>query len=339
MCIVKDKLSLLRRLLAAALFALFSVSPAHALSNQELAEIARFWPDTDFGISSPEIDWDDVKWGGVPKDGIPSIDAPVFAPVGAVEDVDDREPVVGVVIDGDARAYPLRMLTRHEIVNDVVAGVPVAVTFCPLCNTAVVFDRRLGGRVLEFGVSGFLRNSDMIMYDRQTESWWQQFVGNAIVGEMVGSRLSMLPARLESFAAFKARAPEGRVLVPGPGTYAEYGRNPYVGYDSRAQPYAFYDGPLPAGVRALSRVVSVGEEAWSLDLVRERQRIEIGDLVITWEAGQASALDTAVIAQGAEVGNVVVQRRTVNGYEDVVYRVDFAFAFHAFYPSAPIHVD
>ncbi len=246
---------------------------------------------------------------------------------------------MGLVIDGDARAYPLRMLTRHEIVNDVVGGVPVAVTFCPLCNTAVVFDRRLGERVLEFGVSGFLRNSDMIMYDRQTESWWQQFVGNAIVGEMAGSWLTMLPARLESFAAFKARAPQGQVLVPGPGTYAEYGRNPYVGYDSRSQPYGFYDGPLPDTVGALSRVVSVGEEAWSLDLVRERRRIEVGDLVITWEPGQASALDTAVIAQGAEVGNVVVQRRTPTGYEDVVYRVDFAFAFHAFYPSAPIHVD
>jgi hypothetical protein len=109
------------------------------------------------------------------------------------------------------------MLTCHEIVNDVVAGVPVAVTFCSLCNTAVVFDRRLGGRVLEFGVSGFLRNSDMIMSDRQTESWWQQLVGNAIVGEMVGSWLTVLPARLESFAAFKARAPEGLVLVPGSG--------------------------------------------------------------------------------------------------------------------------
>ena len=99
------------------------------------------------------------------------------------------------------------MLTRHEIVDDVIGGVPVAVTFCPLCNMAVVFDRRLGERVLEFGVSGFLRNSYMIMYDRQTESWWQQFVGNAVINEMAGSWLTMLPARLESFAAFKAQAP------------------------------------------------------------------------------------------------------------------------------------
>ena len=333
--IVKDKLSLLRRPLVAALFALSLASTAHALSKQDLADIARFWPAADFKNYSAEIEWDDVKWGGVPKDGIASVDAPAFAPVAAIDDLDGMEPVVGLVIDGD----PLRMLTRHEIVNDVVAGVPVAVTFCPLCNTAVVFDRRLGGRVLEFGVSGFLHNSDMIMYDRQTESWWQQFVGDAIVGELVGSRLTMLPARLESFTAFKTRAPHGRVLVPGPGTYVEYGRNPYVGYDSRAQPYGFYDGPLPDAVAALSRVVSVGEEAWSLDLVRERRRIEVGDLVITWEPGQASALDTAVIARGAEVGNVVVQRRTPTGYEDVVYRVDFAFAFHAFNPAAPIHTD
>ena len=128
-------------------------------------------------------------------------------------------------------------------------------------------------------------------------------------------------------------------MRPDPGFYTEYGRNLYVGYHSRARPYGFYDGPLPANVPALSRVVSVGEEAWCLDLVRERKRIEVGDLVITWETGQASTLDTAVIARGAEVGNVVVQYRTASGYEDVVYRVDFAFAFHAFHPSAPIYVE
>ncbi len=177
------------------------------------------------------------------------------------------------------------------------------------------------------------------MYDRQTESWWQQFVGEAIVGEMTGRWFTMLPARLESFANFRERARDGLVLVPGHGSYARYGANPYTYYDSRTEPYPFFDGPLPEQVPALSRVVVVGEEAWSLALVRKAERIEVGNLVITWEPGQASALDSAVIAEGADVGNVVVQRKTKDGLEDVVYRVDFAFAFHAFYPSALIHVE
>jgi Protein of unknown function (DUF3179) len=118
--------------------------------------------------------------------------------------------VIGVVIDGDARAYPLRILIWHEIVNDVVGGVPVAVTYCPLCNTGIAFDRRVGEQVLELGTTGKLRNSDLVMYDRATESWWQQFLGEAIVGELTGARLTMLPSRLESFANFRERAPEGQ---------------------------------------------------------------------------------------------------------------------------------
>ena len=113
-------------------------------------------------------------------------------------------------------------------------------TYCPLCNTAVVFDRRVDGRVLEFGVSGFLRNSDLIMYDRQTETWWQQFAGEAIVGELTGTRLEPIPARLESFAHFRERAPDGLVLVPAPGMARGYGINPYERYDSRSHPYEFY---------------------------------------------------------------------------------------------------
>jgi hypothetical protein len=208
MSIVKDKLILVYRPLVVALFALSVALAAHATPKQSLPDIERFWPNTDFENFSAEIEWNGVKWGGVPKDGILSIDESVFAPAGDIDDIDDREPVVGLTIEGDARANSLRTLTRHEIVNDVVAGVPVAVTFCPLCNTAVVSDRRLGERVLEFGVSGLLRNSDMIKYDRQTESWWQQFVGDAILGQLAGSWLTMLPARLETFAAFKARAPQ-----------------------------------------------------------------------------------------------------------------------------------
>ena len=299
----------------------------------------REWPNTDFTKAS--VDFGEIFSGfagGTGKDRIPSIDAPKFEPVAEV-DLPDREPVIGLAIGDDIRAYPLRILTWHEIVNDVVGGVPIAVTFCPLCNAAVVFDRRVDGRTLEFGTTGKLRNSDLVMYDRETESWWQQFLGEAIVGAMTGKRLEFLPARIESYARFRDRAPDGKVLVPSFFSMRRYGKNPYEGYDSLSQPF-LYRGELPDGIAPLARVVTVGKEAWALSLVRERKRITTGDIVITWEPGQASALDTEIIAEGFDVGNVVVQRPKASGeLEDIVYGVDFAFAFHAFYPDAPIHTE
>jgi hypothetical protein len=292
------------------------------------------WPDTDFTRHSVPLE--EIIPGGPPKDGIPSIDDPEFVPA-AEAALPENEPVIGLVVDGDARAYPLRILIWHEIVNDVVGGVPVAITYCPLCNTGLVFDRRVGDRVLEFGTTGKLRHSDLVMYDRTTESWWQQFLGEAIVGELTGTQLAMLPARLESFANFKERAPDGRVQVPD-GDGRAYGANPYAGYDSAPAPF-LYHGLLPDGIAPLARVVRVGDEAWSLDLVRQKAPFEVGDLRFTWEPGQASALDAAAIAEGADVGNVLVERRTEDGWADAVYSVDFAFAFHAFYPEGAIHVE
>jgi hypothetical protein len=322
--------SVLTTLLGVALLWPWLVSPCLADPAQWRGE----WPDTDF--SKHSVAYYEILSGGPPKDGIPAIDDPAFVPV-AEADLPDREPVIGLTIGDDSRAYPLRILMWHEIVNDMVGGVPVAITFCPLCNTGIVFDRRLDGEVLEIGTTGKLRNSDLVMYDRTTESWWQQFVGEAILGELTGKQLDMIPARLESFARFKERAPDGQVQV-APTVSRAYGHNPYVNYDSLAQPF-LYIGPLPDDIAPLARVVRVGEQAWSLTLLRERGEILAGDLRLTWQSGQASALDTSAIADGAEVGNVLVQRRTADGWRDAVYSVDFAFAFHAFYPDGTLHTE
>ena len=169
------------------------------------------WPNTDFSRRS--IDLADILSGGPPKDGIPSIDKPRTVAIAEAGNLTDTEPVIGLVLNGKARAYPLRIMIWHEIVNDELGGVPVTVTYCPLCNSSIVFDRRLGGKILDFGTTGKLRYSDLVMYDRQTESWWQQFLGEGIVGEMTGQRLKIIPSRLESFADFKKRAPDGDVLV------------------------------------------------------------------------------------------------------------------------------
>jgi hypothetical protein len=292
------------------------------------------WPHTDFSRHS--VAYDEIFSGGPPKDGIPAIDRPLFVPISEAKDLAPHEPVISIQIGSEARAYPLRVMIWHEIVNDTLGGTPIAVTWCPLCNSSIVFDRRAAGRTLSFGTTGKLRNSDLVMYDRETESWWQQFGGDCIVGALLGKRLKFLPARVESVERFRARFPKGQVLVPSDAEARSYGRNPYVGYDRSDQPFLFR-GAAPEGVPPLARVVAVGEEAWGLDLLKQRHRIEAGDLVITWEAGQGSPLDTASIDEGRDIGNVVVQRRTDHGLEDAVYDVSFAFAFHAFHPDAPIH--
>ena len=290
------------------------------------------WPRTDF--TRHTVPLEQIIAGGPPRDGIPAIDDPSFVALEEAGDLADREPVIGLVLAGEARAYPLRVLVWHEIVNDDIGGVPVTVTYCPLCNAAIAFDRRVGGRVLDFGTTGKLRHSDLVMYDRQTESWWQQFSGEAIVGELAGAKLRMLPVRLESFGAFRERAPQGRVLVPKDPTFRRYGDNPYVGYESSSWPFLFR-GDVPNGVQPMLRVVVVGDEAWSLPLVRREGEIRRGDLVISWRSGQASALETAQIAAGPEVGDIVVQR----GGADVPHDVTFAFVFFAFRPDGVLHAD
>lgn len=293
------------------------------------------WPQTDFTRHS--VSFDEILSGGVPKDGIRSIDAPSFRAASEVTELVGTEPVVTLTIDGKARAYPIRVLTRHEIVNDVFGDVPVAVTFCPLCNTAIAFDRRLNGQSLEFGVSGKLRNSDLVMYDRLTESWWQQFSGEAIVGTLTGSALKVLPVRLESWDLFKQRFPDGEVLDPVFPPLSAYGDNPYVKYDTSRRPF-LYKGDLPKGVPPMTRVVVIGNEAWPVETIRMSGPVEEGGYRISWTAGQNSALDTRKISKGRDVGNVVVQKQTEDGWVDAVHDVTFAFVFHAFHPEGVWHL-
>lgn len=287
------------------------------------------WPATDFAITSVD-DWAEILSGGPPRDGIPAITGPSFIPVADELRLAAREPVVAVEIDGATpRAYPIRYLTWHEIVNDDVGGIPVAVTFCPLCNSAPTFDRRVNGEVLEFGVSGKLRNSDMVMYDRQTESWWQQAIGEGIVGRHTGETLDQLPTWMESWDAFRTRNPNGLVMDEPPFARS-YGRNPYVSYDSSHRPF-LYGGELPPhDIPALARVVRVDDAAWPVARLREEGTVTERGITLSWTAGQASALDTATISEGKDVGTIRV--RDASG-ADLPHDVMFAFAFHAFFPE------
>lgn len=288
---------------------------------------------TDFTISS--IQFDEIASGGPPRDGIPSIDDPLFVKASEVVDVNDREPVIVFPLEGTPRAYPLRVLIWHEIVNDEVEGVPVAVTYCPLCNSAVVFDRRDDGLVLEFGTTGKLRNSDLVMYDRQTQTWWQQFSAEAIVGSLTGHRLKMLPSRIVSFGSFRADHPDGAVLVPRDASFRDYGNNPYVSYDTADAPF-LYRGDLPDDIPAMAHVVVVKTAGNPIIVTLNRVRagtFEQDGYRISYEGAAASALDTRTIADGRDVGIVRVTR---DG-NDVTHDVTFAFVAHAFHPEIPIH--
>lgn len=307
---------------------------AHAQLQSDSAAWRVEWPKTDF--SKKSVDLGEIMSGGPPKDGIPAIDNPTFVPASNVDDIGPNEPVVRFGVDDDIRAYPLRILIWHEIVNDMVGDKPVTITYCPLCNSAVVFDRRVGKKVLDFGTTGKLRKSDLVMYDRQTESWWQQFIGTAIVGKMTGTELKMLPSRVESFKRFRETAPGGKVMVPAFGSFRPYGMNPYRGYDTSARPF-LYQGSMPKGIKPLAYVLAVGKQAWSLDMLRKQKKIEKDGLVITWEPGQNSALDAASINGGRDIGNVRVQRKTAKGMQDVVHDLTFAFVFHAFVEGGVIH--
>jgi len=311
---------------------IFAAAAALSVATAVLADPSRWraeWPDTDFSVTSIE-DWSEIRSGGPPKDGIPALSDPTFLAVSEETRLSDREPVITVEVEGAVpRAYPIRYLTWHEIVNDEVAGIPVAVTFCPLCNSGLTFERRMNGRVLTFGVSGKLRNSDMIMYDRETESWWQQAIGEGIVGEMTGEELEQLPTWMEGWAEFRARNPDGLVMDE-PDFNRPYGRNPYVNYDSSRQPFLYDGAPPPHGIPALARVVRVEDRAWTYERVRDAGRITEAGVTISWTEGQASALDSAAIGEGREVGTVRV--RDGQG-RDVPHDVMFAFAFHAFFPD------
>lgn len=301
----------------------------------------REWPKTDFSRTS--VDFDEIESGGPGKDGIPAIDDPQFVPAAMLLKESDwlgpDEPVISVRVGDDARAYPVSTLMWHEIVNDTVGGLPLTITYCPLCNSGVVFKREVDGQLLDFGVSGKLRHSDMVMYDRQTESWWQQFLGRAIVGRLLGTKLEPYPARMESITRFAERNPDGMILIPNDPQARRYGANPYERYDSSRKPF-LYDGEYDGPVKPLARVVAVGDEAWALDLVHSQTRIESGDLVITWEAGQNSPLDKRFIREGRDIGNVVVQRRNADGsLEDVAHDIPFAFAFKAFRPDGVIYAE
>lgn len=280
----------------------------------------RGW-DTDFSLYS--VPFDEILSGGPPRDGIPSIDNPKFVTSENANGwLTDPEPVISFQLNGEVRAYPLKILTQHEIVNDEVGGVPVVVTFCPLCNTALVFDRRLDGTVYEFGVSGNLRNSDLIMYDRITQTWWQQLTGEGIVGELTGYKLTFLPATIISYGDFKAAHPQAQVLSRDTGFEGRnYNRLPYAGYDRVDNPPLLYTGDLDGRLLPKERVaaVTIGDVDAAFPFsTLDTERVvnyNVGgmDLVVFFKPGTLSAFANLRTGSLDEVGATGVFEAELDG--------------------------
>ena len=279
--------------------------------------------ETNFAVHS--VPYTEIVSGGPPRDGIPPIDNPVFfVATDAPHYMLEQEPVIALEIDGAAKAYPLAMLIRHEIVNDVLGGIPVAVTYCPLCNTALVFDRRVGGRVLDFGTSGNVRKSDLVMWDRQTESWWQQITGEAIVGDLTGTRLRVIATQILSFSDFRDAYPEGLVLSRETGIYpiGTYEVAPYAGYDrDGGEPFLFggdVDSRLPSLERVLT--IEIAGEAIAYPFSDLRRTPVINDVVggrevaVFYTGGTLSPFAGSAAAPKRPVGSTGVFDPVANGF-------------------------
>jgi hypothetical protein len=227
----------------------------------------------------------------------------------------------------------VQILIWHEIVNDTVGGVPVSVTYCPLCNSAVAVDRRVEGRTLTFGTSGLLYQSSLVMYDRQTESLWSHFTGQALAGTFTGTELESFPVATVSWKDWRTAHPDGIVLSRDTGSERDYGRNPYPGYDDIENPPFLFEGDVDGRLAAKERVIGVGRDldptAIRLDPLLDEGTIAFdldGEPVVAWALpGTASALETERVDDGRDVGATGVFRTVVDGRTLTFERTDGGF--------------
>ncbi len=277
-----------------------------------------------FDLSDASIPVSDILSGGPPRDGIPAIDKPKFAPANRVTFLNDDDKVFGVSFGKDRRAYPIRILDFHEIVNDVVGKQPVVITYCPLCGTAMAFDRRFGEKTLSFGVSGLLYQSDVLMYDRQTESLWSQLAMQSVSGEKVGAKLKWLPGELMTWKAWREKYPDSSVLTTETGYRRDYRSPPYQGYEQR--PETIF--PVP------KNRLELGNKEWIAGVIVNSKAVafSLGKL-----AGNATHKATVKVGDTLldATYNPVTREIQVTGKDGKSLPVVqvFWFAWQAFYPE------
>lgn len=267
-------------------------------------------------------------------DGIPAIDDPRCVPVDDVTFLDDAAAVVAIEVNGDVRAYPLEILTWHELVNDTIGGIPITISYCPLCNSAIAYDRRVGERVLDFGTSGALTQSSMVMYDRQTETIWTHFNGHAVAGELAGEELEFYSTSVVSWGAFRDEFPDAVVLNRDTGFTRDYGRNPYPGYEQGDDPIRqFITDDVDPRLGAKTRVVGIEIDGDAVAVVHENL-FEAGvlgavvggrELSVWNQPGTSSALDGREVGDGVDVGSSAVFVPSAGGQDLTFVRATDGF--------------
>ena len=322
------------RLLATGIFAALAIIGVMMITTPEdssstsLAQVPR--RASQFDLSNATVDAQEIRAGGPPKDGIPALTQPRLIPVAQADYLKGNDRVIGVMIDDQARAYPLAILNYHEIVNDTIANVPVAVTYCPLCDSVAVYDRRtpLGER--EFGVSGLLYNSNVLMYDRggRPESLWSQVKTTGISGPAADKQLAAVPCELTTWQSWKARHPDSVVLSPNTGHQRDYSRNPYGNYFTNQQlmfPVTPADSRLPNKERVLGVWVGDAYRAYP------ESRFPLGQDEISDKIGDKQL--TIVIDRNTKT------MRVTSADEGVSWLYSFWFAWYALHPDTTVYGD
>jgi len=280
-----------------------------------------------FDLSKATIPVKEIRHGGPPKDGIPALTDPATIPADEADYLDAADRVVGVSLGGESRAYPLRILNYHEVVNDTLGGVPVAVTYCPLCDSAVVFDRRTPLGTREFGVSGLLYNSNVLIYDRaEKESLWSQMKGEGVSGPAAGKSLTWLPFELTRWHDWRQRHEQTTVLSGETGHRRNYQRNPYASYferDALMFPAGPLDDQLPNKEAVLGVWTDEAARAYPVSLFNDR-------------AGQTTdKLNGKAVT--IEYDPRANRLRVVKADEGVRWMYSLWFAWHAFRPHTDVY--
>lgn len=301
-----------------------SVGTSLAQSGTRFAGTA----DGTFRLDKLKIPAEEILSGGVAKDGIPAISKPAMLAAKDARFLRPNDRVIGVVLSDEARAYPLKVLTQHEIVNDRVADVPIAVTYCPLCDSTALFDRRIGEETFEFGVSGLLYNSNVLMYDRTNRrgGLWSQMLAEGISGTTSGSSLKPLPVEVTTWGDWRRRHPQTLVLAPKPGSERRYERNPYRDYFATPElmfPTRPTSALLPAKVRVLGMWTDDGgARAYPLSALAK-----LDGPVVDWLQGKKLSISYNHEAHSARVEQA----------DDGVHWVySFWFAWFAFHPKTDV---
>jgi len=280
-----------------------------------------------FDYSKHSIPLDEIQSGGPPKDGIPALYDPKFISADEADFLKSSDRVLGLYINGEAKAYPIRILNWHELVNDRIGGQEVLVSYCPLCGTGMAFEAQIDGQRFLFGVSGKLYNSDVLFYDKETESLWSQIKMEAVTGPLTGKPLTLLPLVHTTWGAWRTKYPNTKVLSKKTGHFRDYGKNPYQSYETSELimfPVKHKDKRLSRKAWVVGIVINAEAKAYSFErLQRDKKSIEdnVGGQMIIVEYDSHN--QSAVIKD--EQGNIVPSTQV------------YWFAWAAFYPNTKLY--